>query len=115
MNVLRFIFSKLFICLFTVVMLCVATVFLCLYLHSLLPIAAAICLAWLLSVAAAILMLIRQGAVEFKCAWLAVIIALPVAGAVLVWAPKALAVALFVASYAKLVTGSFNPFIYFRF
>lgn len=83
MNVLRFIFSKLFICLFTVVMLCVATVFLCLYLHSLLPIAAAICLAWLLSVAAAILMLIRQGAVEFKCAWLAVIIALPVAGAVL--------------------------------
>ena len=39
----------------------------------------------------------------------------PVAGAVLVWAPKALAVALFVASYAKLVTGSFNPFIYFRF
>lgn len=83
MNVLRFLFSKLFICLFTVVMLCVATVFLCLYLHSLLPATYAICLSWLLSVIAALFMLIRQGAVEFKCAWLAVIIALPVAGAVL--------------------------------
>ena len=39
----------------------------------------------------------------------------PGAGAVLVWAPKVLAIVLFVLSYAKLVTGSFNPFIYFRF
>ncbi|MGN0812068.1 MAG: phosphatidylserine/phosphatidylglycerophosphate/cardiolipin synthase family protein [Candidatus Coproplasma sp.] len=76
-------FSKLFICLFTVVTLCVATVVLCLYLHSLLPVAAAIFLAYLLSLAAALYMLIREGAIAFKCAWLAVIIALPVAGAIM--------------------------------
>ncbi|MGN1104385.1 MAG: phosphatidylserine/phosphatidylglycerophosphate/cardiolipin synthase family protein [Candidatus Coproplasma sp.] len=76
-------FSKLFICLFTVASLCGATVFLCLYLHSLLPIALAICLAYLLSLSAALYLLIREGAVAFKCAWLAVIIALPIVGAVL--------------------------------
>ena len=31
------------------------------------------------------------------------------------WGPKALALALLALSYMKLVTGSFNPFIYFRF
>ncbi|MGN1372887.1 MAG: phosphatidylserine/phosphatidylglycerophosphate/cardiolipin synthase family protein [Candidatus Coproplasma sp.] len=83
MHVLRFLFSKLFICLFAVVSLCGATVFLCLYLHSLLPVAAAICLAYLLSLSAALYLLSREGAVAFKCAWLAVIVALPVVGAVL--------------------------------
>lgn len=83
MHVLRFLFSKLFICLFTVAALCAATVILCLYLHSLLPVAAAICLAYLLSFAAALYLLIREGAVAFKCAWLAVIIALPIVGALL--------------------------------
>lgn len=83
MHVLRFLFSKLFICLFTGAALCAATVFLCLYLHSILPVAAAICLAWLLSLAAALYLLIREGAVAFKCAWLAAIIALPIVGALL--------------------------------
>lgn len=35
--------------------------------------------------------------------------------ALLCWWPKLAALALLAASYAKLVTGSFNPFIYFRF
>ena len=35
--------------------------------------------------------------------------------ALLVWGPKLLALCLLVLSYTKLVTGSFNPFIYFRF
>jgi alginate O-acetyltransferase complex protein AlgI len=31
------------------------------------------------------------------------------------WAPKAIAAALLAVCYMKLVTGSFNPFIYFQF
>ncbi len=37
------------------------------------------------------------------------------ASALLIWGPKLLAVCLLVLSYMELVTGSFNPFIYFRF
>jgi alginate O-acetyltransferase complex protein AlgI len=37
------------------------------------------------------------------------------AAAVLVWGPRLLAALLLGVSYLKLVTGSFNPFIYFRF
>ena len=33
----------------------------------------------------------------------------------LVWFPKLAAMALLILAYGKLVTGSFNPFIYFRF
>ncbi len=33
----------------------------------------------------------------------------------LIWGPKLLALCLLILAYAKLVTGSFNPFIYFRF
>jgi len=36
-------------------------------------------------------------------------------GVLLTWGPKLLALALLALSYAELVTGSFNPFIYFRF
>ena len=83
MRVLRFLFSKLFVCLFIIAALCAAIIALCLYLHSLLPIAAAICLAYLLSLSATLYMLSGDTAVAFKCAWLAVIIALPIVGAVL--------------------------------
>lgn len=34
---------------------------------------------------------------------------------ILIWAPKIFALALLLISYLKLVTGSFNPFIYFQF
>ena len=37
------------------------------------------------------------------------------ARAVLTWGPKLAAMTLLACSYCKLVTGSFNPFIYFRF
>ena len=37
------------------------------------------------------------------------------AGALYIWGPRALALVLIAMSYLKLVTGSFNPFIYFRF
>jgi D-alanyl-lipoteichoic acid acyltransferase DltB (MBOAT superfamily) len=36
-------------------------------------------------------------------------------GALLVWGPKLSAALLFAAAYMKLVSGSFNPFIYFKF
>ena len=39
----------------------------------------------------------------------------PAAQLALTWGPKLLALCLLVLSYTKLVTGSFNPFIYFRF
>lgn len=39
----------------------------------------------------------------------------PLCQALLIWGPKVLALILLLASYMKLVTGSFNPFIYFQF
>ncbi|MGN0824289.1 MAG: phosphatidylserine/phosphatidylglycerophosphate/cardiolipin synthase family protein [Candidatus Coproplasma sp.] len=83
MRVLRFIFSKLFISLSIIAVLCAAIIFLCLYLHSLLPVAAAISLAYLLSLAATAYLFMHGGAADFKCAWLAIVIALPIVGAVL--------------------------------
>lgn len=83
MRVLRFIFSKLFISLSIIAVLCAAIIFLCLYLHTLLPVAAAICLAYLLSLAATAYLFTHGGAVDFKCAWLAIVIALPIVGAIL--------------------------------
>ena len=38
-----------------------------------------------------------------------------VAGAALIWGPRLLGLVLLAVSYLKLATGSFNPFIYFRF
>lgn len=83
MRVFRFVFSKLFICLFTVVALCAATVFFCLYLHSLLPIGVAICLAYALSVAATLFLLHLPYQTHTKLAFIALIIFLPVIGATL--------------------------------
>ncbi|MGN1061380.1 MAG: phosphatidylserine/phosphatidylglycerophosphate/cardiolipin synthase family protein [Candidatus Coproplasma sp.] len=83
MRILRFLFSKLFISLFVIAALCAAIIILCVILHSLLPIAAAICLAYLLSLGATLYLLSGEGAAAFKCAWLAAVVALPVIGAVL--------------------------------
>lgn len=84
MRVFRFVFSKLFLCLFTIAVLCAAIVFFCIYLHSLLPVWAALCLSYLLSGAATIFLLCKNSiASEFKCAWLAIIALLPLVGAVL--------------------------------
>lgn len=83
MRVFRFVFSKLFICLFTVVALCAATAFFCLYLHSLLPIGVAICLAYALSVGATLYLLRMPYQAHTKCAFISLIIFLPVVGATL--------------------------------
>ncbi len=93
MRIFRFLFSRLFICLFIIAALCAAIIVLSVCIHSLLPVTAAICLAYILSLAATLLLLGKDGAVAFKCAWLVVVIALPIAGAVLcfishAYAPK---------------------------
>lgn len=84
MRVFRFIFSKLFLCLFTIAVLCAAIVFFCICLHSLLPVWAALCLSYLLSGAETVFLLCRDSVTaEFKCAWLATVVLLPLVGAVL--------------------------------
>ena len=58
-------------------------VFLCLYVHSLLPVAVAVTVSYALSLGTALFLLSGAGPAEFKCGWLTVIVILPVAGAVL--------------------------------
>lgn len=100
MRLLKFLFSRFFICLTVIAALIVAIIFLCVYIHSLLPAAAAVSLAYILSAAAATATLLKDVPDAFVCAWLAVIIFLPVVGAV--------SFALYSASRRK--AGSDNPF-----
>lgn len=81
MRLLKFLFSRFFICISVIAALVAAIIFLCLYIHSVLPAAAAVALAYLLSSAAALSALIKDVPEAFACAWLAVIIFLPVVGA----------------------------------
>ncbi len=83
MRFLRFLFSRLCFCLILIAALIAAIIFLCFYIHSLLPAAAAICLSYLLSASAALYLLANDGAIAFKFVWLALIIAFPIGGAVL--------------------------------
>lgn len=83
MHALKLIFSRLSICIFVIAVLVAAIIFLCYYIHSLLPAAVAIALAYALSLAAAIVLLLSKSPSNFKCGWLVVIIILPAAGAVL--------------------------------
>lgn len=83
MRVVRFLFSKFFICITFIAALTAAIIFLCVYIHSLLPAAAAVALAYALSLSAAIALLSGESPAEFKCGWLTAIVALPVAGAAL--------------------------------
>ncbi|MDE7380077.1 MAG: hypothetical protein K2N14_03395 [Clostridia bacterium] len=55
----------------------------CVYIHSLLPVAAAIGLCYALSVIASVCLLLGEGPAEFKCSWLIIVVALPIGGAVL--------------------------------
>lgn len=82
MRLLKFLFSRFFICISVIAALIAAIIFLCVYIHSLLPAAAAIALAYLLSATAATATLIKDVPEAFACAWLAVIIFLPIVGAV---------------------------------
>lgn len=83
MRFLRFVFSRFFICITVIAALTAAIIFLCVYIHSLLPAAAAIGLAYALSVIAALCLLLGKSPFEFKCGWLTLIVALPIIGAVL--------------------------------
>ena len=80
---MQFIFSRLFFCIIVIAVIFTAIIFLCLYLHSLLPAALGIVWAYALSVTSALFLFCRDGRGDYKCAWLAVIAALPVVGAIL--------------------------------
>ncbi len=83
MRLLKFVFSRFFICITVIAALIAAIIFLCVYIHSLLPAAAAVALSYLLSLIAALHLLAGASPSEFKCVWLILIVALPVSGAVL--------------------------------
>lgn len=82
MRFIKFIFSRLFFCLLVIAAIFSAIIFLCLYLHSLLPAALGAVAAYALSLTSALFLFCRDGANDYKCAWLAVIAALPLVGAI---------------------------------
>lgn len=83
MRFLRFIFSRLFFCILFIAAIFTAIIFLCLYLQTLLPVALGVLAAYALSILSALFLLLRDGDNDYKCAWLALIAALPVVGAIL--------------------------------
>ncbi len=60
-----------------------AIIFLCLYLPAFLPVTVALIAMWLLAAVTSVVLLLRCGSPEVKCAWFIIIIALPVAGALI--------------------------------
>ena len=80
---MEFVFSRLFFCIVVIAVIFTAIIFLCLYLHSLLPAALGVAVAYALSLTSALFLFCRDGRNDYKCAWLAVIAALPVVGAIL--------------------------------
>lgn len=83
MRFLRFVFSRFFFCLLVIAAIFTAIIFLCLYLHSLLPAALGAAASYALSLTSALFLFCRDGRNDYKCAWLAVIAALPIVGAIL--------------------------------
>jgi len=82
-NFPKIIFSLNFLYLALIAAQVAAIIFLCLYIPSFLPMAAAFAIIWLLSAVAAVVLFARKGAAEVKCAWFLLIAALPVAGALI--------------------------------
>ena len=80
---MEFVFSRLFFCIIVIAVIFTAIIFLCLYLQSLLPAALGVVIAYALSLTCALFLFCRDGRNDYKCAWLAVIAALPVVGAIL--------------------------------
>ena len=80
---LQFIFSRLFFCILFIAVIFAAIIFLCLYLHSLLPAALGAASAYALSLTCALVLFCRDGRNDYKCAWLALIAALPIVGAIM--------------------------------
>ncbi len=81
MRLFRFIFSRIFICLVFIAALFAAIIFLCLYIHSLLPAAWALVVAGIFSLIIAVVIMSRPSPSAFRCAWLALVAALPFFGA----------------------------------
>ncbi len=79
----KFVFSRLFFCILVIAVIFTAIIFLCFYLHSLLPAALGAAGAYLISLIAALFLLLGDGRGDYKCAWLALIAALPAVGAIL--------------------------------
>lgn len=78
----NFVFSRLFLCLLLIAAYIAAIIFLCIYLPTILSFGAAVLGVYLLSAIVALTLISRDGAPEFKCAWLCFIAAVPVLGAV---------------------------------
>lgn len=83
MRLFRFLFSGLFYCIVVIAALSAAIIFLCFYIRSLLPAAAAMIFCYALSASAAIKLMCGSQPAEFKCAALALLVLFPVGGAVL--------------------------------
>lgn len=60
-----------------------AIIFLCLYLPVFLPITVALAAVWLLTAVTSVILLLRCGTAEVKCAWFIIIALLPAAGALI--------------------------------
>lgn len=78
----HFLFSKLFLCILVAAAYIAAVVFLCIFVPSLMRVTVALSTVYILSAAVAFFVLSRDIPPEFKCAWLALIAALPPVGAV---------------------------------
>lgn len=83
MRKISFLFSLNFLYLLMIAAETAAIIFLCLYLPSVLPVAAAFVGVWLLNLAAIALIAARRGSPELNCALALFVTALPVAGAVI--------------------------------
>ncbi|MDE5729804.1 MAG: PLDc N-terminal domain-containing protein, partial [Clostridia bacterium] len=82
-KLVKTIFSINFLYLVLIAAQVAAIIFLCLTLPSVLPLALAFAVVWLLNAIAACVLFSRKGAPEVKCAWFVLITALPVAGALI--------------------------------
>lgn len=82
-NFPKFIFSLNFLYIALIAAQIAAIIFLCLFIPSVLPAALTFALIYLLSAITAAVLFVRKGTAEIKCAWFVLIVALPVAGAII--------------------------------
>lgn len=81
MRFINFIFSRLFICFLIIAAIFAAIIFLCVYIHSLLPAAAALCLFTAINAITALHIVASESPAEFKCGWLVIVACTPLMGA----------------------------------
>ena len=60
-----------------------AIIFLCLYLPAFLPVTVTVAAMWLLTAVTSVILILRCGSSEVKCAWFIIIATLPIAGALI--------------------------------